>query len=38
MANLTPQQKRKNKITGVILALVAVGFLVTVWGNKLFLK
>jgi hypothetical protein len=38
MTKLTPAQKRKNKITGVILALVAVGFMVTVWGNKLFLK
>lgn len=38
MSELTPQQKRKNKITGIILAIIAVGFCVTVWGNKLFLK
>ncbi len=38
MTKLPPEQRRKNRITGIILALVAVGFVVTVFGYRLSLK
>jgi predicted tellurium resistance membrane protein TerC len=35
MTPLSPEQRRRNRITGIVLALVAVGFMVSVWLGKL---
>jgi hypothetical protein len=38
MSPLSPAQKRKNRITGIVLALVAIGFVVSVFTYKLTAK
>jgi hypothetical protein len=35
MTEISPKIKRRNKITGIVLALIAIGFVVSVFGYKL---
>jgi hypothetical protein len=35
MTEISPKIRRRNKITGIVLALIAVGFVVSVFGYKL---
>jgi high-affinity Fe2+/Pb2+ permease len=35
MNEISPKLKRRNLITGIVLALIAVGFVVSVFGYKL---